>query len=90
MTESLGLRGSEKVLEIGTGSGYQAAVLAELCEEVYTIEIREELVEGSTSVLESLGYENVQVRYADGYYGWEEHAPLRRHNHNLRSQPRPS
>lgn len=75
MTESLGLKGSEKVLEIGTGSGYQAAVLAELCEEVYTIEIREELVEGSTSVLESLGYENVQVRCADGYYGWEEHAP---------------
>lgn len=76
MTESLGLKGSEKVLEIGTGSGYQAAVLAELCEEVYTIEIREELVEGSTSVLESLGYENVQVRHADGYYGWEEHAPF--------------
>ncbi len=76
MTESLGLKGSEKVLEIGTGSGYQAAVLAELCEEVYTIEIREELVESSTSVLESLGYENVQVRYADGYYGWEEHAPF--------------
>ena len=76
MTESLGLKGSEKVLEIGTGSGYQAAVLAELCEEVYTIEFREELVEGSTSVLESLGYENIQVRYADGYYGWEEHAPF--------------
>ena len=75
MTESLGLKGSEKVLEIGTGSGYQAAVLAELCEEVYTIEIREELVKGSTSLLENLGYENVQVRCADGYYGWEEHAP---------------
>jgi len=76
MTESLELKGPEKVLEIGTGSGYQAAVLAELCQEVYTIEIREELVEGSTSVLESLGYENVQVKYADGYYGWEEHAPF--------------
>ena len=76
MTESLGLGGSEKVLEIGTGSGYQAAVLAELCAEVYTMEIREGLAENARELLASLGYDNVWVKCADGYFGWEEHAPF--------------
>ena len=76
MTESLKLDGREKVLEIGTGSGYQAAVLAEICEEVYTIEIREGLAKSAEERLESLGYGNVQVKRADGYFGWEEHAPF--------------
>lgn len=76
MTESLKLEGSEKVLEIGTGSGYQAAVLAEICEEVYTIEIREGLAKSAEERLESLGYDNVQVKWADGYFGWEEYAPF--------------
>ena len=76
MTESLDLDGSEKVLEVGTGSGYQAAVLAELCGEVYTTEIREGLAESAGELLESLEYDNVQVKCADGYFGWEEHAPF--------------
>ena len=76
MTESLNLTGSEKVLEIGTGSGYQAAVLAEICEEVYTIEIREGLAMSAEERLKLLGYRNVHVRWADGYFGWEEHAPF--------------
>jgi protein-L-isoaspartate(D-aspartate) O-methyltransferase len=76
MTESLELKGRERVLEIGTGSGYQAAVLAELCEEVYTVEIREGLATRAEELLSDLGYENVNVRCADGYFGWEEHAPF--------------
>ncbi len=76
MTESLNLTDSERVLEIGTGSGYQAAVLAEICDEVYTIEIREELAMSSEERLKSLGYRDVHVRWADGYFGWEEHAPF--------------
>jgi len=76
MTESLDLDGSEKVLEVGTGSGYQAAVLAELCGEVYTIEIREGLAESAGELLASLEYDNVQVKCADGYFGWEEYAPF--------------
>lgn len=76
MTESLNLTGSERVLEIGTGSGYQAAVLAEICEEVYTIEIREGLANSAEERLKSLRYGNVYVRWADGYFGWEEHAPF--------------
>jgi protein-L-isoaspartate(D-aspartate) O-methyltransferase len=65
-----------KVLEIGTGSGYQAAVLAEIVKEVYTIEIVEELYYSAKKRLEQLGYKNVNVKYADGYYGWEEQAPF--------------
>jgi len=76
MTESLDLDGSERVLEVGTGSGYQAAVLAELCGEVYTIEIRDGLAESAGELLESLEYDNVQVKCADGYFGWEEYAPF--------------
>ncbi len=63
------------VLEIGTGSGYQAAILAEIVDEVYTIEIIEALYEEATARLGRLGYDNVSTRLGDGYYGWEEHAP---------------
>ncbi|MFQ5711758.1 MAG: protein-L-isoaspartate(D-aspartate) O-methyltransferase [Candidatus Geothermarchaeales archaeon] len=76
MTQSLGLKGSERVLEIGTGSGYQAAILAELTREVYTIEIREKLAAKSEKLLGELGYANVRVKCADGYFGWEEYAPF--------------
>ncbi len=75
MTQALNLVGSEKVLEIGTGSGYQAAVLAEIVKEVYTVEIREKLAEMAENSLSILGYANVHVKCADGYFGWEEHAP---------------
>lgn len=76
MTEALTLKPSDKVLEIGTGSGYQAAVLAEIVAEVYTIEIRERLAGRSEDLLRKLGYANVHVRHADGYFGWPEHAPF--------------
>jgi len=65
-----------RALEVGTGSGYQAAVLSELCDEVYTIEIVEPLGEQARSRLSGLGYDNVEVRVGDGYYGWPEHAPF--------------
>lgn len=76
MTEAASIARGEKVLEIGTGSGYQAAVLAELAKEVYTIEIIPELAEGARGVLGKLGYKNVQVRTGNGYEGWPEHAPF--------------
>mgnify|MGYP001345442249 CR=1 FL=1 len=78
MTEALGLKGDERVLEIGTGSGYQAAVLAELSNHIFTIEIIPELAEGSEKVLKELGYENITVRTGDGYMGWPEEAPFDR------------
>lgn len=76
MTEALGLRSSDRVLEIGTGSGYQAAVLAEIVREVYSIEIRQRLAERASYRLKELGYDRVKVRYGDGYFGWEERAPF--------------
>jgi len=76
MTELLALEGSEKVLEIGTGSGYQAAILGELTEEVYTIEILKPLADRSKNLLADLGYENVFVKYGDGFLGWPEYAPF--------------
>ena len=76
MTETILPEKDHKVLEIGTGSGYQAAVLAEIVSEVYTIEIVEELGERAKKDLEELGYKNIHVRTGDGYYGWEEHAPF--------------
>jgi protein-L-isoaspartate(D-aspartate) O-methyltransferase len=76
MTEALALKPMDKVLEIGTGSGYQAAVLAEIVDEVYTIEIRELLAQRSANLLKELGYKNVEVKHADGYFGWPEHAPF--------------
>jgi protein-L-isoaspartate(D-aspartate) O-methyltransferase len=75
MSEALQLKGNEKVLEIGTGSGYQAAVLAELAKEVYSIEIIEQLAREAQGRLQELGYTNVWVRCGDGFYGWMEHAP---------------
>jgi protein-L-isoaspartate(D-aspartate) O-methyltransferase len=76
MTEALKLKPTDRVLEIGTGSGYQAAVLAEVVKEVYTVEIRKGLAEKAEKRLSDLGYRNVMVRYGDGYFGWEEHAPF--------------
>lgn len=78
MTQLLDLSGNEKVLEIGTGSGYQAAVLSELAGRVYTIEIVPELGRRSKKLLSDLGYENVTVRIGDGYRGWPEAAPFDR------------
>ena len=75
MTEYLQLGGGDKVLEIGTGSGYQAAVLAEIVDTVYTIEIVEVLAKQAEKTLDRLGYENVLVKRGDGYAGWPEHAP---------------
>jgi protein-L-isoaspartate(D-aspartate) O-methyltransferase len=76
MTQLLRLKGTESVLEIGTGSGYQAAVLAELVKEVYTIEILPELGRQAAAVLSRLGYGNIHFRIGDGYAGWAEYAPF--------------
>lgn len=78
MTELLNLSGTEKVLEIGTGSGYQTAILAELCSEVYTIEIVASLSEKAKEVLNKLGYTNVFFKTADGTEGWPDAAPFDR------------
>jgi protein-L-isoaspartate(D-aspartate) O-methyltransferase len=78
MTEALQIERSHRVLEIGTGSGYQAAVLGELAEVVYTIEIVPELARSAAETLKALGYTNVGVRAGDGYAGWPEHAPFDR------------
>jgi len=75
MTELLQLERGDKVLEIGTGSAYQAAVLAEVTDQVYTMEIIEELEKSAEERLKRLGYTQVKVKHADGYYGWEEYAP---------------
>lgn len=75
MTEALDLKPTDKVLEIGTGSGYQAAVLAELCDSVYTVEIVGMLAEMATKTLNELHYTNVSVKEGDGYEGWPENAP---------------
>lgn len=76
MTEMLNLQADDKVLEIGTGSGYQAAVLAEICDSVFTIEIFESLGKQAKQLLNALGYKNVYVKVGDGYRGWPEHAPF--------------
>ena len=76
MTEVLNVQKTDKVLEIGTGSGYQAAVLGKLAQNVYTIEIVSELAKEATSRLQKLGYDNVEVREGDGWYGWPEAAPF--------------
>jgi protein-L-isoaspartate(D-aspartate) O-methyltransferase len=75
MTDLLKFGPGQRALEVGTGSGYQAAILAELGGEVYTIEIIEDLGEQARGNLERLGYRNIEVRIGDGYYGWKEHAP---------------
>ena len=76
MTELLGLKGEEKVLEIGTGSGYQAAILAEIAKEVYSVEIICPLAQRAESSLKELGYKNIIVKCGDGYQGWKEHSPF--------------
>ena len=76
MTELCQLREDDRVLEIGTGSGYQTAVLSELVKEVYTIEIVEELAKTAEKRLTQMGYDNIRFRAGDGYKGWEEHAPF--------------
>jgi len=76
MTDLLDLEESDRVLEIGTGSGYQAAVLAELAARVWSIEIIPELGAEAAARLQRLGYRNVETRVGDGYYGWAEHAPF--------------
>lgn len=76
MTEVLDVSPGDRILEVGTGSGYQAAVLAEISEEVYTIEIIDELAESARERLSRLGYDSVEVKNGDGYYGWPEYAPF--------------
>ncbi len=76
MTEAAALRPESRVLEIGTGSGYQAAVLAEIANRVYTIEIVPELAERSGALLADLGYDNIEARAGDGYRGWPDEAPF--------------
>jgi protein-L-isoaspartate(D-aspartate) O-methyltransferase len=76
MTQALKLKGHERVLEIGTGSGYQAAVLAELVAEVYTLEILPDLARRAQAILDQLGYRNIHIRTGDGYQGWPEFAPF--------------
>ncbi len=76
MSELMQLKGEEKVLEIGTGSGYQAAILSQLASQVFTIEIVQNLVDRSKPLLNQLGYKNITVRHGDGYEGWEEEAPF--------------
>lgn len=76
MTEAAKISSQDKVLEIGTGSGYQAAILSEIAKEVYSIEIIPELAERARQTLGDLGYKNIQVRAGNGYLGWPEHAPF--------------
>jgi len=76
MTQHLNLNPNDKVLEIGTGSGYQAAVLAELVDQVYSVEINKKLAEKSSLKLRELGYHNVNVKQGDGYLGWPEYSPF--------------
>lgn len=75
MTECLGLRGGEKILEIGTGSGYQMAILAEIAKEVYSVERCEGLAAAAGNTMDRLGYKNYKIKVGDGTLGWEEHAP---------------
>jgi protein-L-isoaspartate(D-aspartate) O-methyltransferase len=75
MTEIAEIKATDKVLEIGTGSGYQAAILGELAKQVYTIEIIPELGQKARKTLQKLGYNNIQVKIGDGYQGWPEYAP---------------
>ncbi len=76
MTQCLDLKEGEKVLEVGTGSGYQAAVLAHLTDNVYSVEIRENLAKVAAETLNKLNYHQVKVKWDDGYFGWKEYAPF--------------
>lgn len=75
MAEALGLKGAEKVLEVGTGSGYTAAVLSELGAEVFSVEIEEDLALKTRTIMSSLGYSSVSILVGDGTLGWEDHSP---------------
>lgn len=76
MTELLKLKEGDKVLEIGTGSGYQAAILGEITREVYTVEIIEKLAKNAKETLHNLNYDYIKTKTGDGYFGWEEYAPF--------------
>lgn len=76
MTQAAEIDAESKVLEIGTGCGYQAAVLSEICSKVYSLEIIEHLAQTAKARLEELGYSNIFVKYADGYHGWKDQAPF--------------
>jgi protein-L-isoaspartate(D-aspartate) O-methyltransferase len=76
MTEALNLKQTDKVLEIGTGSGYQAAILAEICDSVFTIEIFPKLTKKALGIFNELGYKNIFCKTGDGYLGWPEYAPF--------------
>jgi protein-L-isoaspartate(D-aspartate) O-methyltransferase len=76
MTEMIKLQPGDRVLEIGTGSGYQAAILAQITDEVYSIEIIPELAERAQETFDRLGYDQIVAKQADGYWGWEEYAPF--------------
>ena len=76
MTERMNLKRGEKVLEIGTGSGYQTAILAEIVKDVYSVELNESLSKKSRSTLRELGYKNIQFKVGDGSYGWKEFSPF--------------
>jgi len=76
MTQCLNLTGSERVLEIGTGSGYQAAILAKIVKKVYTIEIRKKLYQKTSKLIKAQDFKNITTRHGDGYFGWEEAAPF--------------
>ncbi len=76
MTQALNPQPRDKVLEVGTGSGYQAAILSRLVKEVYSVEIHKPLAEGAAKVLKKLGYDNVKSRAGDGYEGWPDAAPF--------------
>ncbi|MBN1797982.1 MAG: protein-L-isoaspartate(D-aspartate) O-methyltransferase [Spirochaetales bacterium] len=78
MTQALHLKGDEKVLEIGTGSGYQTAVLATLCKQVYTVEVIDVLLKNAERLLNAFGYTNIKYKHGDGSKGWPEHAPFDR------------
>ena len=76
MTQCLKLKPGDRVLEIGTGSGYQASVLYQITDQVFTIEIKEKLAKQSAGLFKKLGYTNIRSKWADGYYGWKEEAPF--------------
>jgi len=76
MTEWLELKSIDRVLEVGTGSGYQAAILSKIADAVYTIEIKKMLYQHATEVLQSIGYAGIHTRHGDGYFGWKEAAPF--------------
>ena len=88
MTDLLDLQPGERVLEVGTGSGYQGAVLAEITDRVYSIEIIPSLAAEAADRLDRLGYGDIRLRQADGYFGWEEGSALRRHHRDRGPRPR--